>query len=104
TIRTGLRKPVAILEYRPKGDKKARIETNLHPLFANKKVWMANWMKSHQELQDEINYFPSPTVHDDIIDAMSMVVELATPTPDRMRKKRTKDHFQVSERYGGRVR
>lgn len=101
------RRPLAITEYRPKGDKKARIETNLHPLFDAGKVYFAKWMSTHNELLEEMAYFPSETVHDDILDAMSMVYEVATPT--HMRKGsvnyNTYDrNFTVNSRYGGRLR
>ncbi|MGH2413004.1 MAG: hypothetical protein ACRDEA_04795, partial [Microcystaceae cyanobacterium] len=96
--------PLAVNEYRPRGEKKARIQTHLHPLFVNKKIWLAHWMQHHQELVDELNYFPSNTVHDDILDAMAMIVEIASPTPDKRKRRAAYDHFQANSKYGGRVR
>jgi predicted phage terminase large subunit-like protein len=94
-------RPLALKEYRPKGDKEARITTNLQPLFYNGQVYMPVWAKTHKELQNELAFFP--TVHDDILDAMSMCVELAVPSVSP-KKKRIRDNFIVDRRYGGRAR
>lgn len=98
-------RPLALREYRPKGDKKARIETHLQPIVFNHQLYLMTWMKSDTQLQEEFSYFPSPVTHDDHLDAMAMIVENAKPTPSRTGRKRSiYDHFSVNSRYGGRVR
>jgi predicted phage terminase large subunit-like protein len=94
-------RPLALKEYKPKGEKQARITTNLQPLFYNGQVYMMQWMKTHKELQNELAFFP--TVHDDLLDAMSMIVETAVPSVSP-KKKRIRDNFVVNKRYGGRAR
>jgi predicted phage terminase large subunit-like protein len=94
-------RPITVSEYRPKGEKKARIETNLEPLFSNHKVYMPVWMSTHQELQEEIYYFPAESVHDDILDAASMLVELATPARDTNKSKYRKRVQKVNRKWGG---
>jgi hypothetical protein len=62
-------------------------------------------MKSHTQLQEEFNYFPSQTVHDDHLDAMAMIIENAKPSVSKKGKtRRIYDHFKVNSRYGGRIR
>jgi len=98
-------RPLALREYRPKGDKKARIETHLQPIVFNHQLYLVSWMKSHTQLQEEFSYFPSPVTHDDHLDAMAMLVENAKPTPSRKgRRKAVYDHFTTNSRYGGRIR
>lgn len=95
-------KPISISEYLPKGDKKGRIETHLEPLFTNKKVYLSGWMANHSELQEEIYYFPAKNVHDDILDAMTMLCELANPTRDKNKKKRRRGKIgKYNSKYGG---
>lgn len=95
-------RPIAISEYRPKGDKKTRIETHLQPLLANKKVFMAEWMSTHNELMQQLHYFPSPTAHDDILDAMAMLCEVCVPTRDNKSRKAMNAHNRyVNAKYGG---
>lgn len=94
-------RPITIGEYRPKGEKKGRIETNLEPYFTNHRMYMPTWMNTHQELQEEIYYFPAESVHDDLLDGLSMIVELATPAADK-NKKRAKIHRpSINKKWGG---
>lgn len=94
--------PITLLEYRPKGDKKARIETHLEPLFQQRKIYLPHWASNHPELQQEIYYFPAQNVHDDILDAMAMLYEIATPTPDRKRRKsNATSQVRCNSKYGG---
>lgn len=95
-------RPISISEYLPKGDKKARIETHLEPLFNNRKVYMSAWMSSHAELQEEIYYFPAKNVHDDVLDAMTMLCEIANPTRDLNKKKRLQKVLgKFNSKWGG---
>ena len=94
--------PISVAEYLPRGDKKGRIETHLEPLFTNKKVYMSGWMASHAELQEEIYYFPAKNVHDDILDAMTMLCEIANPTRDKNKKKRKRAKLgKYNQKWGG---
>ena len=98
-------RPLALREYRPKGDKKARIQTHLQPIVFNAQLYLMSWMKGDTQLQEEFSYFPSAVTHDDHLDAMAMIVENAKPSPNRKgRSKAIYDHFTVNIRYGGRVR
>lgn len=94
-------RPISLIEYTPKGEKEARIQTNLQPLFYNGLVWMPYWAKTHKEFQEEVNYFPS--THDDILDCMNIIYEKSIPAPNP-RKARIRDKFVVNRRYGGRAR
>lgn len=95
-------RPIALIEYRPKGDKKARIETHLEPLFTNHKVYMPQWMSANTQLMEEIYYFPAPSAHDDTLDAMAMICECASPTPDRKKRRSNAVNTNASNsKYGG---
>lgn len=94
-------RPISISEYLPRGDKKSRIETHLEPLFTNRKVWFSGWMATHAELQEEVYYFPAKNVHDDILDAMAMLCELANPTRDKNKKRRSRAIGKYNQKYGG---
>lgn len=96
-------RPLALREYHPKGDKKARIETHLQPIVFNSQLYLMTWMKGQADLMEEFAYFPSDVTHDDHLDAMSMIVENAKPTP-RKKSRRVYDHFRTNSRYGGRAR
>lgn len=99
-------RPIAIKEIIPEGEKKGRIRGRLEPLIYNSMLYVMPWMKSHKELQDELLYFPSDTVHDDILDAMAMLVHMSKPTNDRSRNRNRNaiSHFNYNTKYGGRVR
>jgi len=81
------RKPIVLREFRPQGDKKARISTNLEPLFANKKVYMVSWISSQKAFMDEIDYFPRASVKDDHIDAMSILNATASAVVPKSARK-----------------
>ena len=101
-------RPIALIQYKPKGKKEDRIKYHLQPLFDNNQVVFMQWMHNCIELQDELEFFPS--IHDDIIDAMAMVVELATPTKEKSSKNVygasnvIRGRFVRDVRYGGRLR
>jgi len=102
-------RPISLLEYKPKGDKQGRIKMHLQPLFDNAMIYLVQKLANCKELQEELNYFP--TVHDDLLDAMAMCVELSTPAP---KKKETlfgmsenisrAGSFLINNKYGGRFR
>ena len=106
----GKYRPISLIQYKPKGKKEDRIKFHLQPLFDNNQIFIMGWMKNCQEFMDELSYFP--TVHDDIIDAMSMVVEVSSPTKKaekkliygNMRDNVIRGKFVRDTRYGGRLR
>jgi predicted phage terminase large subunit-like protein len=102
-------RPISLIQYKPQGKKEDRIKYHLQPIFDNNQIFLQGWMKNCQELMDELNYFP--TIHDDIVDAMSMVVEVSNPTKQEKKKviygrmdNIIRGRFTLNERYGGRLR
>lgn len=97
----GIYRPIAIKEYLPKGEKLARIKSNLEPLFDAKKIYMMQWMSSCDELITEIEYLGATNVHDDLVDAMSMLVEVSTRTAERKRGSNVYRLPVRNRKYGG---
>lgn len=101
-------RPIALIPYKPRGKKEDRIKFHLQPLFDNNQIVFMQWMSNCTELQDELEFFPS--IHDDIIDAASMIVEIATPTKEKSSKNAyapnnvIRGRFVRDIRYGGRLR
>jgi predicted phage terminase large subunit-like protein len=98
------RRPIVLRPYLPKGSKQDRIETMLQPLFENSKVWFSAWLAQLTELIDEMEYFPR-AAHDDALDAVAMIRELAPKTrgdydPGK-RKQRDSGRYGVNTKYGG---
>lgn len=98
-------RPIAIKEFLPRGEKKGRLQTDIQPLIYNRKLWLARWMGGDRELKTQLQYFPSETVRDDIVDTFSMLFEVANPTAAK--KKTTKSYlsknsYVVNNWYGGR--
>lgn len=93
----------AIREYRPKGDKQMRIETLLEPVIEDGRLYLANGLGNAKEVKEEISYFPSPSVRDDIIDVVAVIRELHKPmrSLSRQRAARTRANRNVNSKYGG---
>ncbi len=98
-------RPLAVKEFIPRGEKKGRIETDIHPLLYNRKIWLSRWMAGDRELKTQLQYFPSETVRDDILDTMSMLFEVANPTSQQQKKTKyalNANTYVVNAWYGGR--
>ena len=92
-----------VREYRPKGDKIARIENMLEPVITDGRFYLANGIWNAKEVKEEITYFPSPSVRDDIPDVIAVIRELHKPLrklSDGSRR-RTRANRNVNSKYGG---
>lgn len=94
-------KPIVLNEYRPKGEKKARITTFLEPLFSNKSIYLEKRLGGITELQEELTYFPQATVKDDIIDTFAMIAEVTTPTAKKSGRSNVLPFKPTNSKYGG---
>jgi hypothetical protein len=95
---------IHIVEYRPKGDKKERLELMLQPLLNNEQLHLAQRFSSTKEVKEEFEFFPSQNVRDDIIDALAVLHELSRAVPrvsKRSGRNRTKAARNVNSKYGG---
>ena len=108
TIREGFQRAGRVIhvnEYRPKGDKKERIELMLEPLLKNEQLYLAQRFSSSKEVREEFTYFPSENVRDDIIDAVSVICELSFAMPrtdeNQRRRARSRKNRNVNQKYGG---
>jgi len=97
------RRVLSLREYKAEGDKKARINTFLEPLFTNRKLFLVQWMASCSQLQEEIAFFPRQGAKDDIIDAIAMLVHICVPTKSRLEagKRRRNQTYTINRKYGG---
>ncbi len=95
-------KPIVLNEYRPKGEKKARITTYLEPLFSNYCIYIEKRLGGITELMEEITYFPQATIKDDIIDTFAMIAEVTTPTAKKQTKRNVVSITTATNwKYGG---
>ncbi|XAI95091.1 terminase [Leptolyngbya phage Lbo-JY12] len=94
-------RPLAIREYRPKGDKQGRITAMLEPHWTNKSIYMQSYLAIMPELKDELDSFPL-SKHDDIVDTFAIICELSTPTRKEGQKRSTTPRRMYNTRYGGR--
>lgn len=95
---------IHIVEYRPKGDKKERIELMLQPLLNNEQLHLAQRYSSTKEVKEEFTYFPSENVRDDIVDVVAVLHELSYALPgsqSRSKRSRTRAARTVNSKYGG---
>ena len=92
-----------IREYRPKGDKKSRLETMLEPVFEARAFYIMSWMANINEFKEEVTFFPSENVRDVLIDTIAVIRELSRPvrpaksTGSRKRYRRA----TTNSKYGG---
>jgi predicted phage terminase large subunit-like protein len=93
--------PVAIRQYKPSqsSTKKDRIESGLEPLLENGMLYMTTWLASYTELVDQFNFFPNDTVHDDGLDAIQTLNEVARPILDGTMNKAPQ--AKINTRFGG---
>lgn len=94
------RKPVFIVEFRPQGEKKSRLETGLQPYFANGKLFLPDWMATHTIIQDEILLFPRDGAHDDFLDALDTIRQHSQKIP-RDSRKLLPMKAAVNKKWGG---
>lgn len=92
-------RPLAIKEFRPKGEKKARIENFLEPHWVNKTVYMNSYLSQMNQLRDELDSFPLG--HDDILDTFAIIAELCTPARKEGTKRAYVPRKQFNTKYGG---
>lgn len=98
-----LGKQIAIIDYKPKGDKKERILGYIEPLLNEEKLYLGQRYAQSKEVKEEFLYFPSPDVRDDIIDAIAVLCELSHPvrSSSERKKRRTRVAATVNNKYGG---
>ena len=100
-------RPICISEYRPRGEKKARIASMLEPYFSNEKIYVAKNVIVIPQFREEIEYFSndySSHMHDDFVDAMAIIAEIGQPAPkeNKLRSNRGRlIHMSINTRYGG---
>jgi predicted phage terminase large subunit-like protein len=94
---------IHIIEYRPKGDKKERLELMLQPLLNNEQLYLAQRFSSTKEVKEEFSFFPSQNVRDDIIDSIAVLHELSRHMPKASAAKRSHNRKSrtVNSKYGG---
>lgn len=92
-------KILAVREYKPKGEKKARILTHLEPQWENKTIHMSNVLALMTVLNDELDAFPLGK--DDCVDTISIICELCTPTRKEGSKRAFTPRKTTNSRYGG---
>lgn len=92
-------RPLAIREFRPKGEKKARIENFLEPHWVNRTVFMSAYLNTVPQLKVEMDSFPLG--HDDILDTFAIIAELCTPAVKNSQRRAHVPRKQYNTRYGG---
>lgn len=94
--------PISIRDFKPTSaqTKKERIESALEPLLTNGMLYCATWVKSNKEVQDQFNFFPNDTVHDDVPDVWAQLALCTKPTiPMKMLTKQRPRTYNT--KYGG---
>ncbi len=94
-------RPIAIREYKPKGEKQARITSMLEPHWTNKTIYMQSYLAIMPELKDELDSFPL-SKHDDILDTFAIICEQAAPAKKDGTKRSFTPRRTYNSRYGGR--
>lgn len=92
-------KILAVREYKPKGEKKARILTHLEPQWQNKTIHFANPLALLTILNDELDAFPLGK--DDCVDTLAIICELGMPTRKEGTKRTHTPRKITNSRYGG---
>lgn len=88
-------------EYRPsrhEGNKEERIAATLEPKYDNLKMWHCKSANT-AALEEELMLEKPP--HDDIKDALTAAVDIATPPMSRGNKMRRTNVLQFNSRFGG---
>ena len=97
-------RPLAIVMYYHSGNKKARIEYQLEPLFKNGKFYTFYWVVAKTALGTEIEMFPSENATDDGLDVLATLAEVSVKTRTyRSEENRLNSgrHLTVNTKYGG---
>jgi len=88
-------------EYRPsrhEGNKQERIAATLEPKYDNLKMWHCKSANT-SALEEELMLEKPP--HDDIKDALTAAVDIATPPMNRGNKMKKTNVLQFNSRFGG---
>jgi hypothetical protein len=88
-------------EYRPnrsEGNKEERIAATLEPKYDNLKMWHSKSANT-SALEEELMLEKPP--HDDIKDALTAAVDIATPPMGRGNKMKRTNVLQFNSRFGG---
>jgi predicted phage terminase large subunit-like protein len=91
---------ISINEYRPnknQGNKQERIASILEPRYDNMAIWHYRGGNT-QILEEELSFRNPP--HDDVIDALASVVDMAVK-PSRTVRRNTDNVVQFNQRFGG---
>ena len=91
---------ISINEYRPnknQGNKQERIASILEPRYDNMAIWHYRGGNT-QVLEEELSSRNPP--HDDVIDALASVVDMAVK-PSRTVRRNTGNVVQFNQRFGG---
>ena len=91
---------ISINEYRPnknQGNKQERIASILEPRYDNMAIWHYRGGNT-QILEEELSSRNPP--HDDVIDALASVVDMAVK-PSRTVRRNTGNVVQFNQRFGG---
>jgi predicted phage terminase large subunit-like protein len=93
---------IGIRDYRPlsKMHKKARIEGWIQPLMDNGMLYIIDNLASNSELRNEFSTFPR-CKHDDVLDAIAAIAEIAAPTRKRGSTSARTPRRQINTRWGG---
>jgi predicted phage terminase large subunit-like protein len=93
---------IGIRDYRPPArlNKKARIEARLQPLFENGMVYASSLLSNNLEFRNELTTFPR-SKHDDILDTMASIAELALPAPKKGTRSASTPRRSVNSKWGG---
>jgi len=98
-----LGKQIAVVDHKPKGDKKERVLGYLEPLLNEEKLYLGQRYSQSKEVKEEFLYFPSQDVRDDIVDAIATLAELSHPvrSASERRRRKTRVSATVNNKYGG---
>jgi len=99
-------RPIVVNEYKPKGEKKARIQMMLEPYFTNRKIWLTKPLLSLAVFKEEIEYFSMDVnnrVHDDFLDAIAIMIEVSVPLAgnSKVHLERYRKRHPINRKYGG---
>lgn len=93
---------IGIRDYRPttKMNKRARIEGMLLPLLENKMVLANSTIANNEEFRNELTLFPK-SKHDDILDTLAAIAEIASPTRKTNAKGAYTPRRVINTKWGG---
>ena len=64
-------------------------------------LYLERKLSGLDELREELTYFPSETVKDDIIDTFAMIAEITSPTAKKARRSNLLPFKPINRKYGG---